>query len=357
MTADRVLLERIVRNGFVDRPATSVGQAVRLTTALQAQDPVAGRLGVRVRSGGLTDADVRRALDVDRTVVKSSLLRGTIHLVAAEDLRWITALVAPQLTRDLRTRWAGLGLSAEVLTRSAEALQRILAGAPRTRADVAASLADAGIIPDHTDPAVTTHLLFHASTLGLVCRGPDVGRDATFVLVDDWVPDAAVGPSGDGALAELARRYFAAYSPATAADFTTWSGLPAGRAIGLIRDELTPCEVFGRPGFRLGEVEPALGVALLPAFDNYLLGYRDRPFISSERRGEVYVGGVIRPVLLVDGRVTGRWQLTRRGDDGIIRLRVFEALSRRVRGAIEAEIADLAGFIGINLDMQADTCL
>ena len=87
------------------------------------------------------------------------------------------------------------------------------------------------------------------------------------------------GPSGDDALAELARRYFAAFSPATAADFACWSGLPHSRAIELIRSELSPVDVDGRPGYRLGTVEPVRGVRLLPAFDNYLLCYADRAAI------------------------------------------------------------------------------
>ena len=102
--------------------------------------------------------------------------------------------------------------------------------------------------------------------------------------MDDWVPDAPAGPSGDDALAELARRYFTAYSPATAADFATWSGLAGRRAVELIRDELTPVDIDGAPGFRLGEVEPQRGVRLLPAFDNYLVGYRDRR-ATSRRSG------------------------------------------------------------------------
>ena len=95
-------------------------------------------------------------------------------------------------------------------------------------------------------------------------------------MLDDWLPGSPAGPSGDDALAELARRYFAAFSPATSADFGTWSGLPHGWAVELIRDELTPCDVDGRPGFRAGTVEAVRGVRLLPAFDNYVIGYRHR---------------------------------------------------------------------------------
>lgn len=347
---DRVLCERLARHGLVRRPAPDVLGAVRRTTALQAQDPVAGRLGVRCRSAVVTDADVLRTIDDERTVVKSSLLRGTIHLVAAEDLRWLTSLVGPRLARSFARRWHGLGLTPDLLERTIAALPAVLAGGPLGRAQVMAGLAEAGVVVPLSDPAAATHVLFHATLEGLVCRGPDDGRDATFVLVDQWVPDAPDGPRGDDALAELARRYFAAYSPATAADFTVWSGVPSARAITLIADELTPADVYGRPGYRLGEVEPARGVALLPAFDNYLLGHRDRPFIADQWRREVYVGGVIRPTVLLDGRVVGRW----RRDGGVVDVRMFEPASARARARIEDEVDDIGRFLGI--DLRAAIC-
>lgn len=167
----------------------------------------------------------------------------------------------------------------------------VLAGRALSRQEFVAALAEHGVAVEDNGQA-PTHVLVYLSTLGLTCRGTDRGRDATFVLVEDWLPhsasepvsepvseraaEPASGPRGEDALAELARRYFRAFSPATPADFTTWSGLPSAKAVALIRDELTPVSVDGRPGFRLGEVAPARGSRLLPAFDNYLVGYRDR---------------------------------------------------------------------------------
>ncbi|HKC29045.1 MAG TPA: winged helix DNA-binding domain-containing protein, partial [Jatrophihabitans sp.] len=194
------------------------------------------------------------------------------------------------------------------------------------------------------DPQIHTHALVYASTIGLICRGPDRGRHSTFALLDQWLPGAPEGPFGDDALAELARRYFAAYSPATAADFAAWSGLAGGQAISLIRDELKPVEYDGWSGFRLGECEPQRGVRLLPAFDNYLIGYRDRSaIIDPDRVGSVYHGGLIRPTVLVDGRVAGTWQLER--IKGQVRVQPFEPFSGAVRRAVDAELADIGRFL------------
>ena len=191
------------------------------------------------------------------------------------------------------------------------------------------------------------HLLVHLATIGLTCHA----TGDRFALLDDWLPTAAAGPRGDEALAELARRWFRAYSPATGADFTTWSGLPATRAIELIRDELTPVDLGGRKGFRLGPtVEAGAAVRLLGAFDNYLIGYRERAaMIAADRRAEVYVGGIIRPTVLYDGRVIGRWWLNRAGSRAAAHplvVRLFEPAPPGVEKGIEAEVTDIGRFLG-----------
>ncbi|HKC29776.1 MAG TPA: winged helix DNA-binding domain-containing protein, partial [Jatrophihabitans sp.] len=276
--------ERITRHGLSIRPAASPGTAVRLTTAIQAQDNLAARLGVRARAERVADSDVVRAIEDDRTIVRTWLMRGTIHLVEAADVRWLVRLIGPAIARKFRTRWRQLGLTDEVLERAVRLLPELLADGPRNRHEIRAGLAAHGLTLHSADPQIHTHALVYASTIGLICRGPDRGRHSTFALLDEWVPGAPEGPFGDDALAELARRYFAAYSPATAADFAAWSGLAGGRAISLIRDELKPVEYDGWSGFRLGECEPQRGVRLLPAFDNYLIGYRDRSAIIDPDR-------------------------------------------------------------------------
>lgn len=342
-----ILAQRIARHGFVDRPASSVADAARLTGGIQAQDPQASRLGVRSRAQHLADSDVRHAIDVERSVARTWLMRATIHLVAADDVVWMTRLLGPAIARKFRKRWLELGLTDDVLARAAAQLPDILAGGPLTRQQVAVALAERGIVIDTADQA-PTHLLLHATTLGLTCRGPDQGRVSTFARLDDWLPGAPAGPGADDALAELARRFFRAFSPATAADFTTWSGLPSARAVAAIRDELTPTDVNGRAGYTLGEVAPQRGLRLLSAFDNYLVGYRERELIIDvAHRPQVYVGGVIRPTVLLDGHVIGTWRLDRNPDTATVEVRPFNVLTRNVRAAVEAEVDDIGRFLGL----------
>ena len=342
-----ICCQRIARHGFTDRPASSVADAARWTGGLQAQDPLASRLGVRSRARELTEADVLRGIQVDRSVARTWLMRATNHLVAAEDVGWMTRLLGPAIARKFSKRWLDLGLTKDLLERAVALLPDVLTDGPRTRREIVAALADHGVAVDVADQA-PTHVLLHASTLGLLCRGPDRGRDTTFTLLEDWISGSAAGPTGDDALAELARRYFRAFSPATAADFATWSGLPSARAVALIRDELTPADVDGRAGFTLDDIEPRRGLRLLSAFDNYLVGYRDRGLlIDAARRPDVYAGGMIRPAVLLDGRVIGTWRLARTPTAATIELTPFGSLTMKVCTAVEEEADDISRFLAL----------
>lgn len=344
--------ERFARHGLADRPCSTPIDATAITTAIQAQDSFAARLGIRARAIGVTEADVQQAIEVERSIVRTWLMRGTIHLVAAADLRWLVALIGPSIQRKFRTRWRQLGLTDEVLENSVALLPELLADGPLTRRQIREGLETHGVTLDSPDPQAATHAVVHASAIGLVCRGPDRGRDSTFGLIDDWLPDSPVGPRGNDALAELARRYFAAYSPATAADFSTWSGLGAKQAIDLIRDELAEVELDGRTAYRLGEVAPAQGVRLAPAFDNYVLGHRDRSAtIDAQFVAQIYEGGMIHPAVVRDGRVIGRWYLDRAR--GVVRTIEFEPWGRQVQRAIADEVADVGRYLGRDLTLEA----
>jgi hypothetical protein len=354
-----VTAERIARHGFVHRPAITVAGAARLTTALQAQDALQSRLGVRARADGITESDVLAAI-ADRSVVRTWLMRGTVHLVDADDVRWMTALFGPTLQRRFRKRWTDLGLTADVLRRTARALPAVLSDGPRSRADIVAELRDRKLVPDSPDPqAVATHILLHATSIGLLCRATDHRRDALFTLLDDWTSGRPDGPRGDHALAEVVRRYFAAFSPATAADFTAWSGLPAGTAIALMRDELEPVDVAGSPGYRLRgsapELAPRGSVRLVSGYDNYLVGYRDRGLlIADEHRPAVYVGGVIKPTVLLDGCVVATWRLARTTRDATVTVTPLREITGRTRNAIAREARDIGKFLGVPTQLHYD---
>jgi hypothetical protein len=309
---------------------------VRTALAIQAQDTRSSRLGVRARSEGLVVGDVIRACDEERSVVRTWAMRGTLHMLAAEDVRWIVGLLGPEVLRRYERRRAGLGLTPDVCARILAAIPSVLGGGPLSRAELvdALNVRGAGIDTSGQAPA---HAVLLASASGLTCRGPDRSADEpTYVLLDDWVAPEAPRER-DAALAELARRFRAAHGPSDAADLRYWSGMPAAdarRAWRLAGPPPPPPPEDGPPPPRL-----------LPAFDGVLLGHRDRtPLVRPADAPKLTSGSWILPTVVAGGRAVGTW----RRDRGEVVLQPFASrLPRGSARALQAEVADVGRFLGV----------
>jgi hypothetical protein len=291
---------------------------------------------VRARSEGLVVDDVIRACDEERSVVRTWAMRGTLHMLAAEDVRWIVGLLGPGVARRYEARRAGLGLTPEVGERILAAIPSVLDGGPRSRSELIDALNARGLGIDTSDQA-PAHAVLLASASGITCRGPDRSADEpTYVLLDDWV-DAEPARDRDAALAELARRFRAAYGPSDAGDLAYWSGMPAG-------DARRAWELAGPPPPPPSD-EGAPPPRLLPAFDGVLLGHRDRtPLVRPADAPKLTSGSWILPTVIAGGRAVGTW----RRDGGEVVLRPFA--SRLPRGAVRAlraEAADVGRFLGV----------
>ena len=314
--------------------------AVRQALAIQAQDTRSSRLGVRARSQGLTSADVVRACSQERSLVRTWAMRGTLHLLCAEDVRWITALVGPVVEAKYARRRAGLGITPALAERILEAVPRVLGDrGPLVRAELMDALIARGLPIDTTDQA-PAHIVLLAAVRGLACRGPDrPDEEPTYVRLDDWVAPAPP-VDRDAALAELSRRYARAYGPADARDLAYWSGLPAADARRALA--LAP------PGAPSRDDDAPPPPRLIPSFDGYLLGHRDRSAIlAPEHAPKLLSGSWMLPSIVVGGRLVGTWRRTAGRDGVTVTLSPFTGRLPRgsVRG-VKAEAADVARFLG-----------
>ncbi|MFF0295120.1 winged helix DNA-binding domain-containing protein [Kitasatospora sp. NPDC004614] len=299
-------------------------EAVERVVGVQAQDARAGTIGIGVRTRDLTAADVRLALEQDRTLLRSWFLRGTLHTVTTADLRWLLALLGPHFLRLSARRHRELGLDEGRCERAEAVIMDTLAThGPSTRAELTDRLAAAGLPSDGQAPF---HLIRRTALRGLICYGPVRNGTDTFVPLADWVPDAPEGPTGDAAVTELTRRYLRAHGPATPEDFAGWSGLPVTAARRAWRTLDTTGELLrvrvrdqdcALPADRAAELGlaplPAPDVRLLPAYDNYLVGYRSTA-LSVPAAHEKRIrpgGGLIRAAVLADGLAHGTWTLSR----------------------------------------------
>ncbi|MGI5288793.1 winged helix DNA-binding domain-containing protein [Nonomuraea polychroma] len=301
-------------------PDLTAGEIVRRLGAMQAQDVPAALLAFRARSATLTPGDVDAACNA-REVVRTWGPRGTLHFVHVDDLPWIHALTRRD-TNTLR-RLAEEGVTGEDLL-------SLIAGAlegqgPLTKADLEDRLAG------RARRQGVVHLVALAAYHGLAVLGPLRAGKPTYVHAADWLGAPIVPePDRERALKELALRYRRAHQPAEPEDLAAWSGLPLGKARvawGLSGDEAPPA--------RVGPV-----LRLLPAFDEYMMGWRSRdPILAAEHAKQVFPGGgVLRPVVLVDGAIRGVWG--RKGAQ--VSVRPFEKLPEDL---LDDEIADVGRFL------------
>lgn len=330
-------------------PARSDGASVagvaRAVVGIQAQDRGAGALGIRARRAGATASEVARAAQEDRSIVRMWCMRGTLHYVAAEDAGWLIALLGPVALARMRKRLADLGVAGDdalAVVRDVLAERGML-----TRREIAAAARERGL-SFADDPQAPVHLVARAVLSGEVCEAGWRGGKPVHVLWRDWLPDVRVDGDRDALLAELGRRHAAAHPPAGPEDLSKWSGLgmpEARRAYELIAGELEPVRVRGRDAWvpRGTDLAPAApGVRLLPAWDNLLLGHRDRELTVGAHVPPAAVadGGILRPTLLVDGQVEGIWRLER----GRPAIEPFRPLAAGVRAAAAAERDDVVRF-------------
>lgn len=328
------------------RPATAgVGTLVHDLLAVQAQDQHAAALALRARAPALTLAGV---LDARRRgeVVITWLMRGTLHLVAARDLGWLHALTAERNAVGGQRRLRQLGVADAADDAVAVIAEALASGGPVSRAALVRRLAGAGI---RTEGQAPIHLIGLAARRRICVLGVDADGAPAYV---PWPADTSAPVDRDRALAELARRYLAAHGPATEDDLASWSGLPLRE----IRAGLTSvaAEVTELDGGLLDVARPGdpppVAPRLLPAFDPYLLGWRDRAFATGVHAKAVAPGGgVIRATAVVDGETVATWRTQRRGDTLRVALDTFHPLRAADAAALWADARDVARFEGRRL--------
>jgi len=365
VSAEQIRQLRLRSQGLRRDPEAAGGSpaaVVRRALAVQAQDARAAPLSIWARGDGFTVSDIERALGEERRIVRTWLMRGTLHLAAAEDVGWLLAALGPRFIRTTRRRYEELGLDASVRRESLRAIEEILSErSPMTRAALTERLAERGF---PTEGQAAYHLMHHAGLSGLLCYGPESGGQETFVLLHEWADVGAALPE-DEAPAELARRYLDAYAPAAPKDLAAWSGLTLTQsraALSAIADQLVELEFGAESLWLLSRQEPWLAdefagspnVRLLPRFDTYLLGYRDRDLAVPEAYAKrVHPGGgILYPVLLVDGLAAGTWKTERKKDRLDVVVDPFEALDDEIVEGLRDEVQRLGHFLETKVELE-----
>ncbi len=326
-------------------------ELVRWMGALQAQDYRMVQWAIGARVDDLTQENIEQAI-ADGHIIRTHLLRPTWHLVAATDLRWILKLTAPRIRVALRHRHKFLGLTDDLVTKSNSVIEDALAGNNYLlRNELVAKLEEAGF---ENKDNMASHLLLHAELDGIICSGPSKGQHYTYALFEERVPKTEA-VTQNKALERLACIYFKSHGPATLNDFAWWSGLTktsARKAIEMASIGLTSKEIGSQkhywPADSASPESEAESVYLLPAYDEFLISYKDRDSIipdDDNRKKTISNNGIFRPVIVVDRQVKGIWKRTKKEETVEVEINFFAPPTKKVQTKVEAVAEKFAAFV------------
>jgi DNA glycosylase AlkZ-like len=362
LTWESVLAWRVRRQHLAER-ADDPLRVVSDIAGLHAQVFSSAELTLWARVDGLAPGWLADALWEERALVKTWAMRGTLHLLRADELaRYVGALSRLRPRHHVPAWQRAFGLTREQADAMLAAVADALQGEPLTREALAAAVGERV-----GDAAVAERLgsgfgelLKPAAFTGDVCFAPNDGRLVRFTRPASWLAGFTPPGPSEPASRDVVRGYLRAYGPAPREQFQRWFGMTspaeAGRWLEALGDEAVEVDVEGARGWMLaGDVEEAAAaepggvVRLLPAFDHYVIAApRDaEAVLASEHRARVYrPQGWLSPVLLVDGRIAGVWSHEVRGDRVDVAVEPFGRAGPEVKAAVEVEADRLAAFLG-----------
>ncbi|MCE9598251.1 MAG: winged helix DNA-binding domain-containing protein [Spirochaetia bacterium] len=339
---------RIARQSIGTGKFRKAADVVAHLGAMQAQDFAMARFAIGVRTRKQTEHDVLAAYNRG-DILRTHVLRPTWHFVTPADADWMIRLSAPRILGLMPGRRKQLKLTDAVFRKSNRIIEKAVTAKPQTREGLVASLREARIIGI---PEIYSHLLFRAELDRVIISGPITDNRPTYAPYADRVKKTTAIPHEE-ALARLAERYFTSHGPASIEDFIWWSGLRVGDA----RIAVASVEKkFNRE--KIGETTYLLhksartapdSVYLLPAFDEFLIGYADRTAVLTAGMSArvASVNGIFYPTIVANGIVIGTWKREIKKGKLVCKPEYFGKPDRVLRTAVDEKGQELAAFLGL----------
>ena len=337
----------------------TASEVVAKLGAVQAQDYGASKWGLAQRTDGLTDARIEKEID-DGAIVRTHVLRPTWHFIAAADIGWMLALSAPRVHAANAYWYRWLEVDEAVTRRSRTALTKALRdGKQLTRAELGQALTRARI--QVTTPVRLACIVMRAELDGLICSGARRGKQFTYALLEERV-SGATALERDAALFELARRYFTTRGPATIDDFAWWSGLTkadAKRGVEAAATHLEHESIEGR-SYWFPAVEgtariPSSVTHLLPNYDEYFVGFKDRSAFNARVRAagvKARTDALSGHVLTINGQIVGGWRRTFVRQSVVIEPKLLIRLIEAERRAVGVAARRFGRFLALPVEIR-----
>lgn len=327
--------------------------------AMQAQDYNQAKWAIGVRMPHLDENQIEEAFNKGE-IIRTHIMRPTWHFVSADDIYWMLELTSPQIKSVLNSRHRELGITELLVNKSYLAMEEALntneQGA-MTREELLEELGRAGI---PTDLQRASHFMLRAEIDGILCSGPLKGKKQTYALLNKRVPQK-ITLTKEEASARLAKNYFLSHGPATLADFIWWSGLPAQiarNALESIKNDLHSVRIatdtywFSGKAAKTGKLTDS--VYLLPAFDEFLISYKNRSasITAEDHKKAISNNGIFRPVVLVNGQISGLWKKVVKKDRIIIETEYFRPHNDTERQSVAKAVELYKHFAGKKAELQ-----
>jgi len=354
MATDITALRLTAQGISIPDPFSRPVDVARWMLALQSQDLPGARWALGLRLPGSTDSDIEAAL-ASGEIVRSWPMRGTLHIVAPEDLGWMLDIASRRQATWAAKRRSDLGITDDELVRAGDVAVDAMTGGTAVRRDALLATWEAAGIPTTGQRAY--HLLWNLGHQKLLVFGPPDAKQPTFALFEEWVTTHR-DLDGDEALAEFATRYFRSHGPATERDFAWWASITLGDARkGIAAAQGLERREFGGVAHYLAEglEAAASGVHALPGFDEYMLGYSDRsPALPAEFAQRIVPGnnGMFLPTVVVDGQVVGTWKRADSAKRVTVDLSEFTTMTKKGHAGFERALRRYGEFVGKPVELR-----
>lgn len=326
-------------------------QTVTWMGAVQAQEYPMSKWAVGIRTPGATESSVQKSIDKG-SILRTHVLRPTWHLVSPKDIHWMLQLTSDRIKASMKSRNRELGLTPAIFKKSNQLLSKILEGKKHlSRPEIITAYKKSKIAVNENR---LSHLLGWAELDALICSGANADKKTTFALLADRVKQPKT-ISDEQALLLLTERYFLSHGPATAVDFSWWSGLTltnASKGIEiaskkLLSEKIDGTEYWMEPSLRDATLETS-SVHLLPSYDEFIIAYKDRSMLISPTISKqiISINGIFRPVILFDGKVTGLWNRVNQGNEPVVELKFFQNPSKKVKDLVHEAMSKYSKFLG-----------
>lgn len=336
----------------------SANDVVRWMGAVQSQDYSMAKWAIGVRLKNPRESEIESSIDKGE-IIRTHLLRPTWHFVSPRDIYWMLHLSSSKIRSSAKARHKQLELTGPIIKKAEQILEKSLFKEKSlTRDEISEEFHKSKI---KTDENRLSHIMLCAELDEVVCSGPTKKNKLTYSLLAERVPHR-IELSREESIAELTRRYFLSRFPATLNDFAWWSNLSLTEAragmdsvkTDFMAETIDSVKYWIPESYSIKSFKRP-SVQILPAFDEFLISYKDRSSSLSliHNKKTISDNGIFRPPIVENGQVAGLWKRTIWKNKVIIETSYFTPQDPSIRILIEKNIMKYGQFLGKDPETQS----